>query len=350
MIGRNWIAGAAIASSIALAAPARADAPDAWITAKVKTALIADEGVPGTKVRVDTTDGRVTLFGTVATAAEKQRAESVAKGINGAKSVRNLIVLGTAPPRDEAKRADAELMTEVKQALDKDSMLRDADVEVRSVQNGVVYLAGSAKTFSEERRAIGTAAGVLGVRRVESEITAPEEISDAEIARDDAYDEMAYLRSAASDAWITTAAKTRLLADPQTPGLEINVDTQDGVVTLFGSVWDEQTKQRSAEVVKQVNGVRSLENMLQIVPKASEAVVSRVDADLKKEVEERLAARKELDGNDIKVQVENAVVRLTGTIDGSRDRLAALTAARGVTGVTRVIDDLQVDPPKVSSR
>jgi osmotically-inducible protein OsmY len=264
--------------------------------------------------------------------------------------VRNLIVVGTAPPRDEAKRADAELMTEVKQALDKDSMLRDADVEVRSVQNGVVYLAGSAKTFSEERRAIGTAAGVLGVRRVESEITAPEEISDAEIARDDAYDEMAYLRSAASDAWITTAAKTRLLADPQTPGLEINVDTQDGVVTLFGSVWDEQTKQRSAEVVKQVNGVRSLENMLQIVPKASEAVVSRVDADLKKEVEERLAARKELDGNDIKVQVENAVVRLTGTIDGSRDRLAALTAARGVTGVTRVIDDLQVDPPKVSSR
>jgi osmotically-inducible protein OsmY len=36
--------------------------------------------------------------------------------------------------------------------------------------------------------------------------------------------------------WITSATKMRLLADPRTPALDINVDTRAGIVTLFGIV------------------------------------------------------------------------------------------------------------------
>ena len=36
--------------------------------------------------------------------------------------------------------------------------------------------------------------------------------------------------------WITSDTKMRLLADGRTPALDINVDTWNGVVTLFGSV------------------------------------------------------------------------------------------------------------------
>ena len=55
-----------------------ADAPDAWITTKVKMALLVAEDVSATAVRVDTTDGKVTLHGTVSSADEKARAERAA--------------------------------------------------------------------------------------------------------------------------------------------------------------------------------------------------------------------------------------------------------------------------------
>jgi len=349
----------AIALFVALlvSAPNADAAPDAWVTAKVKMALVAAEGIPGAKVRVDTTDGRVTLFGTVASASEKTKAEEVARGIEGARSVRNLIMVQDAATRvtdtamqEMTRPSDADLKKAVERALAEDSALDDSAIGVRSAQNGVVHLSGTAKSFSEHRRAIGTAAGVLGVRRVESDVVAPEELTDAEIGRDAPFDAAEYAKATASDMWITTAVKTRLLADDQTPGFEINVDSSNGTVTLFGSVDSEQTRRRAEAEARKVEGVRDVENALQVVAPAAQPAVARADAELTSEVQKRIADRTELAGDDIGVQVENAVVRLTGSIDGSGDRLAALTAARGVTGVAKVIDDLRVEPPAVGTR
>ena len=44
----------AVVLSAALAAPARAATPDAWITTKIKLALLTTEGVSGTAIKVDT--------------------------------------------------------------------------------------------------------------------------------------------------------------------------------------------------------------------------------------------------------------------------------------------------------
>lgn len=343
-----WFGGLVVAAALVLSLDAQA-APDAWVTAKVKMALIAAEGVPGAGVSVDTTDGRVTLYGDVATQAEKSRAAEIASGIEGARSVRNLLVVSDARRDEPARVTDAELKREVERAFREDHALAGTRIEVRSVQDGVVTLAGRAGSFSENRRAIGTAAGVLGVRRVESEVDAPD-LTDAEIGRDEPFDATEYAKATASDMWITTAVKTRLLADDATPGLDINVDTEDGRVTLFGTVGSDAARRRAAEEARKVGGVREVENVLQVVPPASQAVVERVDADIAAEVERRIAERPELRGDPIDVQVENAVVRLTGSIDGAGDRLAALTAARGVTGVTKVIDGLQVEPPQVGAR
>lgn len=62
-------------------------AADTWITTKVKSEFAADKHVKGSDISVTTTDGVVTLTGTVATAQEKTRAEEVAKKIKGVKSV-----------------------------------------------------------------------------------------------------------------------------------------------------------------------------------------------------------------------------------------------------------------------
>jgi osmotically-inducible protein OsmY len=62
-----------IAAALALALAGTASAapqPDAWVTTKVKMALLTSEGVSGTAVSVDTIDVRVTLQVSVPTAAE----------------------------------------------------------------------------------------------------------------------------------------------------------------------------------------------------------------------------------------------------------------------------------------
>ncbi|HEX5305290.1 MAG TPA: BON domain-containing protein [Dyella sp.] len=62
-------------------------AADAWITTKVKSEFATTKGVDATDISVSTTDGVVTLSGHVASAAEKVKAEEVARSVKGVKSV-----------------------------------------------------------------------------------------------------------------------------------------------------------------------------------------------------------------------------------------------------------------------
>ncbi|MEB4673480.1 molecular chaperone OsmY [Enterobacteriaceae bacterium G50] len=64
-------------------------AGDAATTSEVKAKLLADDIVPSRKVKVETTDGVVTLTGTVESKAQVERAESIAKAVDGVKSVEN---------------------------------------------------------------------------------------------------------------------------------------------------------------------------------------------------------------------------------------------------------------------
>ncbi|MCZ4060212.1 molecular chaperone OsmY [Pantoea sp. LMR881] len=64
-------------------------AGDAATTSEIKAKLLADDIVPSRNVKVETTDGVVQLSGTVANKAQSDRAESIAKAIEGVKSVKN---------------------------------------------------------------------------------------------------------------------------------------------------------------------------------------------------------------------------------------------------------------------
>ena len=84
------IFGIALAFTFAGAANA-VQPPDAWVTTQVKMSLLTSEGVSARNVHVDTVEGRVTLHGSVPTEAEKARAQEVARKIEGAREVRNLL-------------------------------------------------------------------------------------------------------------------------------------------------------------------------------------------------------------------------------------------------------------------
>ncbi len=91
-------AGAAIADAASQAVGRAGEAiADGVLTAWVKGALLVDEQVKGLQVDVDASDGVVTLKGAVDNASSVARAQAIAQGIEGVKSVQNrLTVKGPA--------------------------------------------------------------------------------------------------------------------------------------------------------------------------------------------------------------------------------------------------------------
>lgn len=64
-------------------------AGDTATTSEIKAKLLADDIVPSRKVKVETTEGVVQLSGSVDSQAQSERAESIAKAVDGVKSVKN---------------------------------------------------------------------------------------------------------------------------------------------------------------------------------------------------------------------------------------------------------------------
>ena len=314
------------------------DRPDAWITADAKIALIAADEIRGLDVNVDTTDGRVTLHGVVGSQREKDVAERLAREVSGVREVRNLLQIATGIRRDVMKRADDQLEKDVRAALDGTAQVggqshrnqvgaRRSRVARRQGGHGQRSPARAHGCEPGERRETGRNPGRTA-----------NEFSDIELW-DEGKAGSAPEGDGIEDAWITTKVKLRFMSDADVPVLDVNVDTRDGAVTLFGTVATEAQKQAATLVTKQVDGVTKVENRLQVVPPSGQEAVAVQDADLRQEVEQRLHGRKDLESDNIKVEVENGVIRLSGTVDSQTDRFAALTAARITRGARAVVDD-----------
>ena len=144
------------------------------------------------------------------------------------------------------------------------------------------------------------------------------------------------------DAWITAKVRARLIRHPGIAPFSINVDTQDGVVTLFGSINAEVDKRDAGRQAMMVSGVQLVKNDLQVVPQLAEKLVEKSDGQIRDSLEKQLGERDGLGDDDIDVEVANGVVRLTGSVDRSGDRMTALSIARTTQGVQSVVDDLRV--------
>ncbi|MGE4405704.1 BON domain-containing protein [Pseudomonas sp.] len=73
-----------------------------------------------------------------------------------------------------------------------------------------------------------------------------------------ANDTMSDAGDAVSDTWITTKVKSALLAEDATPGMDIEVETKDGVVSLSGTVATEAEKEAAITKAKGIKGVRDV--------------------------------------------------------------------------------------------
>jgi len=131
----------AITLAVTLAVGACKSGPDdAALTQSVKAKIQAAANLAGAKIEVAVKEGVVTLTGTVDNDAAKAAAETVAKGVDGVKSVtNNITVKPPAPPPPAESGNDAAIKKAVMDNLSKAS-LTGVTVEVA---NGVVTLKGS---------------------------------------------------------------------------------------------------------------------------------------------------------------------------------------------------------------
>ena len=141
---------------------------DSWVTSKTKIALFADDRVKGSEVKVETKDGVVHLRGKVDSAEAKAAADSIAKGIDGVKSVKNDLQVVSPGARKAVDAKDSDIAKAVESRVKRESDLKKVDVRADS---GVVTLTGEVPTITASAKASEVARGVNGVRSVKNELT-----------------------------------------------------------------------------------------------------------------------------------------------------------------------------------
>lgn len=146
------------------------------------------------------------------------------------------------------------------------------------------------------------------------------------------------------DAWITTKARIKLLTAEDVSVSDVNVDTQDGRVTLHGKVGSSSEKTRAEKAVRGVDGVREVRNLLQVVPESRKDLVKEADETIKDRVGKCLAGDGALKSVKV-VSVDDGVVLLAGEIETPRDELRAIEAVRSCTSVRRVASEIKTRQP-----
>jgi len=132
---------------------------------------------------------------------------------------------------------DSVLATNIKTKLIADEFVKARDVDV-DVVKGVVYLVGVVESESSKRMASDIARGVDGVRHVENQLMIGK-TSTGQIF---------------TDLYMTSKVKAYFLKDPDIKSMNIDVDTNQGVVTLTGTVGTKAQKDNVISVFKQASG------------------------------------------------------------------------------------------------
>jgi osmotically-inducible protein OsmY len=70
-----------------------------------------------------------------------------------------------------------------------------------------------------------------------------------------------------TDGWITSRVHSKFVGEDLLKDSDINVDTQDHIVTLKGTVMSQAARARAVEQAKEVEGVRRVVDQLTIGPK-----------------------------------------------------------------------------------
>jgi hyperosmotically inducible protein len=183
---------------------------DPGITTAVKSKMAADDTVKSYRIDVDTKDRVVTLSGAVDTPQSRTRAIEIARGTDGVRDVVDRLTV--TPGATPTTGIDDPLQQKAREGVDK-------------AKEGADKAGDKAKEGADKAK--------------------------------DAMPDL-------DDAAITTKVKSKFLADTDVPGLKIDVDTTNGVVTLSGTVKTAAEKQHAMKIAKATDGVKSVVDRIKV--------------------------------------------------------------------------------------
>jgi len=187
-----------------------------------------------------------------------------------------------------------------------------------------------------------------------------------------------------TDAAITTAVKTKLLADTKVGGLKIDVDTNNHVVTLTGPVHSAAERAEAVRLARNTTGVNRVISKLVIETAGTTGKIDKKDDKLKVDIKDdtketkakvkekagqakdatkdaadktkdvttdaaitsavktKLLADTKVGGLKIDVDTKDNVVTLTGNVKSAAEKAEAIRLAKTTKGVSRVVDKLTI--------
>lgn len=384
----NGIVAAAVASAFAIGcnrepepvAPIAADAvvvDDDQLATYVQSRFFADNGIRASEIDVAAENGVVTLRGTVANEEARQHAMNVAKEVEGVRSVNDQLRVeapaadaATAANTREERAAPAErtpgwITTKIQSQYFLNPEIKPWNVDVSTSQDGVVTLRGEVDEAKDREEAERIARETDGVSRVVNRLRVRGETPTAEKRDDQARPGAAQTDADADqpDAWVTAKIQAKYFLDTDVKGLDINVDTRDGVVTLTGEVESEAERRQAVALARNTEGVKSVTDQLRLETETAEKTAAGAAAEAKKEtkqtttsamskvddawittkIQSKFFLDADVKGRDINVDTKNGVVTLNGTVESDAEKQAAATIAQETDGVTRVNNQLKVD-------
>jgi hyperosmotically inducible periplasmic protein len=143
-----------------------------------------------------------------------------------------------------------------------------------------------------------------------------------------------------TDSWLTAKTKIALFADERVSAPQVSVGTKNGMVTLRGKVDSSESMAAAVKIAKATDGVKGVQNELQVVSPSQRAAVDINDRDINGNVRHRLAGDTELKDAKIDARVDSGVVTLTGEVQSIAVSARASEIVGRVPGVRAVKNDL----------
>lgn len=145
-----------------------------------------------------------------------------------------------------------------------------------------------------------------------------------------------------TDTWLTAKTKIALFANARIKGSEISVEALRGAVIIRGKVDSDKARQTAEGIAKEIPGVTSVKNNLQVIAQSIREVIDDKDEAITTRVAEQIAKDSQLKQAGILVQTFAGVVSLSGEISDIVTSAHASWAAWQVPGVKLVKNELRV--------
>lgn len=300
--------------------------PDQEIKNDLERAFILDPLSESWQVESRVVDGRVTLYGTVDSWAERELIANIAKGVRGVSDLENNIGVDY-----KTERNDTEISEEIDRRLYWDALVDDDLVEVK-VKDGRVTLTGTVGSAAERVQAHRDAM-VAGVKEVDSSGLEVRWWARNENLRRDKY-------ALHPDSEIEAAVRDAFLFDPRVNMFNIEVSVENGRVTLKGTVNNLKAKRSAAKDARNTVGVWHVRNLIKVRPGTP------TDKEIAANIRESLAMNPYVEQYAVEVEVKDGVVTLKGKMDNFFEKSLADSIAAGIYGVTDVRNRITVEENK----